>query len=846
MRRRLLVLLAVALALVFWFALGRDDAPSPAQRAERELTTSDAVAPSLTAPTLASAPDPTVSRAAIAAEPVGSAGTPALAAAAPADTQLAEVRGRFLLSDGGAASGVAVGLRGWNANNERVMKYGQPQNWENPSTVSAADGRFTLRFDPPRAYQFVLAGNLAGHAAASWRWSEIEPGKIVDVGDVTLAAAGSIRARIVDSAGVVLNQGWHVHAEGGTAAESDPGRRATRVNAVVEPTGWATLEGVPPGSVILTAYSRIANWIDGPTVSVRAGETVEAEILYTGPDNLRRIVVLPFSRPFHVFSGGVTEITLSGPGIAPRAATKVARSSQSFSFEDLEPGSYSVQIDDPRFLPWRADGVEPGSSVDAKLKGSAAVILTVVDAATGANVERYEIDVRFDGAQFGPSTFRVLEKSAEPPAGGLFDGLVPFDQTLIVRADGYAPYEAAAPALAANETRALAVRLTRGVTVSGVVRARGSGAPHADVAVALRRQEKTPGAFRSRSADDPAARSTRTDAAGRFAFDLVGDGAWIVEGTASPTLSAQRDVTVANGAASEATIEFPPSGVLVGRLIGPAEADWSKLAVLALPRKPADAPDAEWNGRWIDRSVAAASIAADGTFRTQLLPTGSVDVSLRLPDARIPSGFSGWSGTEGGNIALELLELEPGENRREYDVRDRFPGGIDVAARVNGEPTPGLVVQATSTGPESFTAVSVLDANGKGALRPLAVATYRFVVNPIDGAWRFQDERVVQLAANGSATIEFDIRLVDGTLAVVDAATRAPLAGTTVRIGLENSEWPEIQVGTDGEGRIRTRLALGRYALWSGTDAFQMTRGPSFEWTTNGPMPATVALTSGS
>lgn len=196
----------------------------------------------------------------------------------------------------------------------------------------------------------------------------------------------------------------------------------------------------------------------------------------------------------------------------------------------------------------------------------------------------------------------------------------------------------------------------------------------------------------------------------------------------------------------------------------------------------------------------------------------------------------------GCHVLDDRLALAPGENRRDFDLRERFPGAIDVVARVNGAPAAGLAVQAQSVEPESFSSALVLDANGRGTLRPLAPGTYRIEAHPIEDAWRHSDPAAVRVAPNGTTAFVLEIQVADGSLLVIDAATRAALANQDLWLGLDTSGWPERQVRTDAEGRLRTRLTLGRYKLWAGAQPFGGTPGPSFDWTSAGPVPARVEL----
>ena len=48
-----------------------------------------------------------------------------------------------------------------------------------------------------------------------------------------------------------------------------------------------------------------------------------------------------------------------------------------YVFEDLPPGSYRAEVDDPRFEPWSQNGVQPGQTLHATLEGRTGVQLRV-------------------------------------------------------------------------------------------------------------------------------------------------------------------------------------------------------------------------------------------------------------------------------------------------------------------------------------------------------------------------------------------------------------------------------------------------------------------------------------
>ncbi len=846
----ILVLLAVVVTAI-WFAT-RTRVPSTASlpTISREAVSAQDAAGELVDALSSSEP----ASQAIARESVEPAPAP-VQQSAPLEPKLAAIRGRFLLPGGAPAVGVALKVHGWEANNDRGVKYGRPEHWENPSGESDAEGRFSLRFDPPRAFQFTLGAKLEGWCEASWRWHEIEPASIVDVGDVELERGGSVRGHIADAKGRKLTHGWTVHARQialVTKDASDGGRENTRVHASPdEATGEFLLEGLPPGRVHLTAFSRMANWIEGPIVDVRAGEEANAVIAYSGPDNSSRIVVLPFCRPFHVFEHDPAEVLLSGPGFEPRKATKIRNSSQSFSFEDVPPGTYTVEIRDPRFLPWSKSGVQPGEEVQAMLKGSAAVGLQVVDEATGESVPRFDLDVRFDRALFWPNTFRVHEAKADPPPGGLFDGLMPQSQTLIVRAQGYAACEVAVPDLAANEIRPVIARLRHGAEVVGSVVSGASKTPYPGAKVLLLAYRGSHDEWIDLNAQDELeAKSTQSDAQGKFSFQEVPAGVYTLRASDGKLLNAQVQLRIVQDQEPITTeVVMPAPAFLVGKLIGPEGARFDGLRLVARPAEQKENEHAAWRNReFVFLYDAAAVIAADGTFKHGPLPAGESAVSLCLPTVEVPR-VHGSSGSEGMQQFLGTVTLLPGqETHKDFDLRELFPGTITVRARVNNEPASSAIVYVEQMPKGQLASAIVLDAHGEGTSGAILPGAYRLVAGPIDGSWVYADKTALTLGPSASLATNLDVRLSPGVLRVLDAKTRQPLANTQVFLTPDDGsvDARSTRATTNERGEARWTIAPGPYRVSAGAFPSLSTAQPpvTVDWTLSGAVPPEVAVTA--
>jgi hypothetical protein len=843
--RRLLGLLCVvpAFAVVLWILFGGEpEMPAPQEQPQTPVAEVQAAAP---AESVSLAAEPKAGRIEAAPERAGVAAP----LPAPALPQLAELRGRLLLEGGAPARGARVALNGWAGNNERVLKHGEPKDWKSLSVESDADGRFALRFDPPRAYQFVLETTYSGCVSAKWRWAEIEPAATLDLGQVTLPLGGAITGRVVDAQGNPTRDAWMVYAEGAAVA-SGAGSDASRGMAQADgKTGEFRIENMPPGAVELKAHSEIANWIEGPTAEVRAGETVEADIRYTGPDNSSRITIVTFSRPFYVFSHDISGIVLGAPGQKSRTAHRIANSSQSFSFDELAPGSYSVTIDDPRFKPWRKDGVTPGQRVSATLEGASSVRLAVLDEATGAAVEHYALRVRFEHVDFSPSQFELFGANAERPSGGLVEGLVPLEQTLIVLADGYAPCELQLADLLPGEVRPLRAELRRGPTVVARVLQADGRTPVAGLTVTL--TPSTPERGEPRGALGPAERASQREATsaanGRASFTAVAAGTYSLRAELTPLLCAELEQIEIGSAEIRKPFELvlPPSGWLVGRVIGFEEAPLAGCALVVLP---ADASPEE---RALSESrsstpgkVLLNPIAPDGSFRAGPLRIGQSSVRLQYPAVTVRYGQSSLSSMPGSTIELGQVEISPGgELRRDFDLQGRTPGWIAADVRVQGVAAALARVFIQSADEEQRNGAIQLDSQGQGTSGPIAPGPVRFQITAADGKWSWSPPGTWNIVSGETLRVSWDIPLVYGSLQLVDDLSGVALAGREVLVRRDSSgSFEYFEVTADAQGRLQLHLVpaayLVEFLIEIGRDG-RRERSPyeaaRFDWNANSP-----------
>ena len=394
--------------------------------------------------------------------PVVDSNSTALAAGPTAmpDTR-AEVKGRFLLPGGAPAHGVHLVLTCSTVDAEHMSPISRSTSLVRSDGKTDADGCFLLRVDSRNALSFTLESKLDGWVDTSWHWRQIEGGTVLDVGDLMLERGGTVRGHVVDAKGVPLIGGWIVTAES-LSVPLAPERRVVQVSCATDTvTGEFRTEPLPPGGVRLRAYHAVAGTIEGPRVLVRIGEETHAEVEYGGPDVNTQVTVVVSASPFLTSRMEPFEVFLIASDGSERQAVRTQDSASSWAFFDVVSGSYRVEVRDPRFLPWAVDGVAPGTRVEAKLVGNARLLVSVVDDVTNQPIPRYSLDVRHDFTKWRPNVFRVLDATGDPPPDGVISGIVPFDGTLIVTADGYAPLTIQGISLPSEGVQRVNARLSR-------------------------------------------------------------------------------------------------------------------------------------------------------------------------------------------------------------------------------------------------------------------------------------------------------------------------------------------------------------------------------------------------
>jgi hypothetical protein len=217
------------------------------------------------------------------------------------------------------------------------------------------------------------------------------------------------------------------------------------------------IEDVPVGRALLGALSPLSDRVRDIPVDVRESETTPVVVRYEGPAFANRIVVQVVTERLDSLGPALEHVRLRGA----KAPVKVAGAMRRFAFDDLAPGEYTVEIDDPQFQSFVQAHVRPGTFVRASLQGSASIALRVRAAGEEELVSDYRLGIAYPGSALYPREFPLREIGDPAPPGGVYRGIVPGVLELIVGSSDGRETRFALPELRPNEVRAVDVELPR-------------------------------------------------------------------------------------------------------------------------------------------------------------------------------------------------------------------------------------------------------------------------------------------------------------------------------------------------------------------------------------------------
>lgn len=778
-----------------------------------------------------------------------------------------EVVARFVDAEGEPIAGAQASLRGRSHDREELAKAGVVPDWNDLEAKTDAEGRLSLSFVPPRSFEFFFEVKAPGLAKATWRWRELAVGSRMDLGEIRLEPSATIVGTLRDSEGRAVPGGYYVMARLQEDDESKRGRDRESVYEYGVPVNGSDeyrVENIPAGTYEVMPYLNAAGWADAANVTVKvvAGEETRVDLRYSGPDLARRIRVITFVEPFYSLKPTLDRVRLVASDGTERRA--VDGGVQSFDFNDVADGSYTLVIDDPRFEAVRREGLRPGSRIDVRMRGSAALQVIASDSDGGAAITELAVSQEQKRSKSWPRRFPLRLIGGEPLIEGLVRGALPGDSTVYVSASGYGEVALDVDDLASGETRALAVVLTRAAasetadasaSIAGVVRDAQSGEPVAGVEVKARR-----------SGDGFESREATTDEQGRFHLAALEPGQWSVQATRSVTIESQRHRLQLKAGHDRADLVLKlASGVEAsGRLDGLHGFPEAVRLVFARV-DPEDPGQRVRPDRFAWFRAQRAELAADGKYVARDLAPGRYRAGLQIEGGPVTIGPSHTMHTPERCLLLGEVELVAArENRFDFDASALRPGSILLrVASAGTSPTAWLAIARTADAPPpasgddeggvnlaellgeedddadeedggafgsidgfSFDAFDDINGDLPGALANVANdGTARLATLPAGnwivgvrargGAWSVESERPIALAIGETRECDLAVALTTAKVTLIDAVTGERLANERVRwLHSSASRTTGLTAETDADGCLELTLPDGRVQFW--------------------------------
>ncbi|MFT4843668.1 MAG: hypothetical protein ACJA0V_004284 [Planctomycetota bacterium] len=205
------------------------------------------------------------------------------------EPRTATVTGRCVDASGNALLGAAASIYGYLERGERgklwLSTHDTAPVWTNAIVLkTGAGGRFSISFVPPPPFAFTLTLTLRtdGLVATHFDWDAIDPGSVIDVGDVKLGPGITLRGRVIDSRGAPMAKASvrvQPKQDGTTATDATAadGERSMRIRLALATTFRSAGDGTFLASTSLpegtyTIYVSGEELVSPPTIGLSLQE----------------------------------------------------------------------------------------------------------------------------------------------------------------------------------------------------------------------------------------------------------------------------------------------------------------------------------------------------------------------------------------------------------------------------------------------------------------------------------------------------------------------------------------------------------------------------------------------
>lgn len=637
-----------------------------------------------------------------------------------------------------------------------------------PTAVTDADGRYRLDGIPVGTAQIVAAA--PDYIEARRSGIEIQVDRTEQGVDFELSGESSLVGVVRDDRGTPL-AGAQIRValpapEGATGMAAMMAQFSARtVSSVSRGDGSYTVEGLPPGTLTVTAKapgyksSRIE-------LQMSAESRMEHDFALDPGLRLAGIVIGPDGTPI-----ADADVEIDWPDVDenPMAAAMAAFAgfngdSETTSNEEgkwtaigLEDGPYRIQASAEGFLPATVDDIEVGTEeVVLQLRAAASIAGVVLQQDGGEVVPSAEV-LRTGGPGGGGMMAMFTGGSESEPveADGTFliQGLEPGRYTFWARAKGFAEGEKVKVELAEGQNLTdVRLVLPPGHDLRGRVVRKGSGEPVGGALVYVNLgQGMMANVMDAMGAETapPESVNTRTDAEGYFLLEGLTPGkrSVVARATGLARTTVSHDIT-----SGDLTIELGVGGTLRGTVLDADGNPQSGAQVMLM--------------QGMMSMSGQATTGADGSYEMTTITPGRYTVMLLDPSSPMGMGASKAVTIADDQVVVQDFGKKAG---------GRAVGG---AVMRDGAPASGLTVVLMG-GPGGMK-MSQTGGDGRFRFDDLEPGTYQVMVQsgPMSGGTASAEVKVDADGVVEDVQLELSSLVVSGKL--VDATSGEPVQGAQV------------------------------------------------------------------
>lgn len=744
------------------------------------------------------------------------------------------VRGQVLLPDGAPAEGVTVILV------TRMPKpdgEGKKTSWSG-SVETGADGAFTIAYEGRRGMECLMTANLVKHQPLKWSWDEHPANGVLVLPPEQYPQLCYVTGSVVGADGVLLIEGWQIWARSDhQVLFADP---LTNARFFPDPeTGEFRIGPLLPGEFRISAAHQAWGTTREVTVPVHAGEPAQVVLRYDGSNPYRSIRVKMgpslnaellcgldfFAGPFQTADVDPRRsylLLVNPDGSIQGEAERTGVLGNRLAFLDVSRGEYAIELRHPCFESVRIEKVMPGDAPTLRLKGSAQILLGVLDG-SGEPVRSYDLEIRYKGQGGRTGIREEAIRLRSDQKIQLLDFVVPGKITLALESAAGGRGVVELGVVEPGETRQVVAELSdqlpmdvlvldaEGQPVEGLeVQATLGGIDELDAAT--RRVGPITAKVIVAGAAPEVEKVLKTDAEGRVTVDDAAPGPWTLVVFASRYTKVVRTFDYPLPDGGPVVLHLPATGRLEGQLLGPDGFDWSSITM--------NAAIEESGPRFLhpSRPDVRPRVDTNGGFVLSGIPVGDLRLHFWVEDQR--SGFGGAR----RKLPGETVEILGGPQRWSLDIAPFLTATCEAAVILDGEQRSGLRVvlvpvdrmdrYAQRSRVRDLRGYEAVTDGGRAVVAGLqAGAPYRALVAGEEGVWLAAVGTVDGQTYSSPSRAEWSLDLVEREV-LVRGIGGSGLANTKFGWACQRMTTAGARATTDDDSRMTLRMPSGTYSLF--------------------------------